>query len=198
MPAKLFQRSTPVTHRLAEQKPCLQAVPGRADRQVDHVPRLLSAQRGTDLLHALEHVAVADIGDLHPHVPLPHGPVEAQVAHAGDHHRVTRQAALLHEPGGQQGEDLVAVDDGPRAIDRQDPVGVSVEGKSEVELPLHDKRGEGAGVGRAALGVDVDPVGAGEDRLHVGAGSGEGQAVRPGTRPRERNRAAPAAQRGRP
>ena len=68
-----------------------------------------------------------------------HGQAEAEVGHDGDDHGVARQLAPLGQVEREEGQQDVAVDDGPAVVDRDDPVGVAVEGQAEVGLVLHDR-----------------------------------------------------------
>jgi hypothetical protein len=94
--------------------------------QLDDVPGLLAAEGPAALAQLLEHVAVADPGDGTSMPAVPHGLLEAVVGHDGDRDPVDL------EMGGRERYQLVAVDDGAGAVDREHAVAVAVEGEAEV------------------------------------------------------------------
>ncbi len=81
-----------------------------------------------------------------------------------------REQALVAQGEGEDGEDLVAVDDVALVVDRQAAVGVAVEGEAGVGTVLDDGTLEGPQVRRSAAVVDVEAVGGRVDRDHLGAG----------------------------
>ena len=132
-------------------------------------PRLLAAQRVPARGQGLEHVAVAHRGLDHVDAPLAHGQAEPQVGHHGDDHGVARQHAPLVAVEGEDGDQVVAVDQLAPVIDHQHPVGVAVEGDAQVGAPLDHVGLQVAGVGGPAAVVDVDAVGRPVDHVDLDA-----------------------------
>ena len=99
---------------------------------------------------------------------LTHGQGEAEVAHDRGNHGVGRQTMVLLQGQGEDGEDLVAVDEVALMIDCQTPIGVTVEGQPQVGALLDHLGLQDLGVGRSAGGVDVDAVWAVVDGDDVG------------------------------
>ncbi len=95
--------------------------------------------------------------------------LEPQVGHDGGHYAAARQAAGLGPGVGDDGHDLVAVDDLAALVADHQPVGVAVERDADVGAILAHRLGHGLGMGGAALVVDVGPVGRHPDRDHLGA-----------------------------
>ena len=94
---------------------------------------------------------------------------EAQVGHDRDHHGVAGQLARVRPGPGEQGQQLVPVDQRRRRrSDGQQPVGVAVEGQAQVRPVLDHRAGQGGGGGRAAPVIDVGPVGLAADGHHLG------------------------------
>ena len=86
-----------------------------------------------------------------------HGQPEAEVRHDRDHHGVVRAGApRAAQVEGADGDDVVAVDDGPGVVDGDQPVGVAVEGQAQ-RRPLRAARPawRSPGCVRAAVVVDV-------------------------------------------
>jgi len=70
---------------------------------------------------------------------------------------------------GDDGHDLVAVDDLPLLVADGQPVGVAVQGDADISAVFAHRLGQGARRGRAALVIDVAPIGADPDFLDLGA-----------------------------
>ena len=107
----------------------------------DHVAGLLAAEGVAARLHRLEHVAVADLGLAHADAGASHRLDEAEVAHHGRHDGVVDAAwPDSRMASARIGEDLVAVDDVARVVDRQAAVGVAVEREAGVGAVLEHGR----------------------------------------------------------
>ena len=108
----------------------------------DHVAALLAAEPGARDLHALEDVLVAD----RRADDLPAGRLDGLLQPAVREHRHDERAARqlpAREPvEGQDAEDLVAVDDPARRVDRDEPVGVAIEREADVGARRDDGLGE--------------------------------------------------------
>ena len=91
-------------------------------------------------------------------MPL-HGQTEAEVGHDGDHHGVAGQLAALGQVQREEGQEDVPVDHRTVVVDRDDPVGVPVEGQTKIGTSRDNDPRQFGGVGRAALLVDVDAIG---------------------------------------
>ena len=103
---------------------------------------LLAAEAGPRHLHPLEDVLVADgrpddlaAGRLDAVWRPPFERTETTSAPSGSD-------AALEPVEGEDPEDLVAVDDLAGRVDRDQPVGVAVEGEPDVRAALPDRRGE--------------------------------------------------------
>ena len=112
------------------------AVAGGHEAHVDDVAGLLAAERPAALAQRLEHVAVADRRgrDLDPRVA--HRGVEAVVGHHRHGDAVAGQAVGLAQVQRGERDQLVAVDDGAGAVDRQHAVAVAVEREADVVAAL--------------------------------------------------------------
>ena len=104
-------------------------------------------------------------------------------------------------PGaGDQGHDLVAVDDAPGLVHHADPVAVAVQRNADMGVVGNDRRGQGFGRRGAAVPVDVETVGRNGDRHDLGAEfeqHGRGNPVGSAVRAIDRNLEAVEAQFGR-
>ena len=81
----------------------------------------------------------------HDDAPLRHGQAEPEVGHHGHHHGVAGQLAALGQVQGEQGEQLVPVDQGAGVLHGQQAVGVTVEGQAQVGPVLDHGGGQGPG-----------------------------------------------------
>ena len=126
-------------------------------------------------------------------MPMP----EAEVGHHGGDDRVLGEPAVVAPVDGGDGDDLVAVDEPAVGIDRQHPVGVTIEGEPGVGTALDHRLLQVLRVGGPAPRVDVRAVGfvvehldgRAEGTQHLGGPHRRGavRAVeRPATRPRGR------------
>ncbi len=95
--------------------------------------------------------------------------LESAVRQHRHHESAARQGAAGEAVEGEDPEDLIAVDDLPGRIDRDQPIGIAVEGEADVGPGPHDRLGQGCRVRRPATDVDVDPVRIRMDDLDVGA-----------------------------
>jgi hypothetical protein len=99
---------------------------------------------------------------------LGHRLVEAEVRHHGHRNTIPREAPGRAQVQGAQRDQLVAIHHGARAVDRQHPVAIAVEGEAHVEAAGRHRLGKTLDVGGAIPLVDVAPVGLGPDALHAG------------------------------
>ena len=84
--------------------------------------------------------------------------LEAEIGHDGDDDAGPGEEPLLLPGSGDDGDELVAVDDPALLVDEHDPVGVAVERDADVGADLADLGGERLGRGRADVAVDVEAV----------------------------------------
>ena len=112
--------------------------------------RLLATEAQPVGVEGGQHVAVAHVGLEHGDAALLHGEAETEVGHDGHRDRVGGEAPALGQVEGEEREQHVAVDDGARVVDGDDPVGVAVEREAEVGLALDDGQRQLGRVGRAA------------------------------------------------
>ena len=131
--------------------------------------RLLAADIVTPGAHPFEHVAIAD-GGAHER-----DSVRLQISLKAEvrHHR-RDQAAAAKSPaavpgGGDQGHELVAVDDRARLVHDDQPVGIAIERNADIGAGFDHRPAQQAGIGRSATLVDVEAVGLDPDRDHVRA-----------------------------
>ena len=110
----------------------------------DDVAALLAAEDGSRHLHPLEDVLVTDGGP----DDLAAGPLddrlEAPVREDRHDQPAARQRVARQPVEGKDPEHLIAVDDPPGRIDRDEPVGVAVEGETRVRSGCDDGLGERA------------------------------------------------------
>ena len=107
----------------------------------DDVPGLLAAEHRPRDLHPLEDVLVAD----RRADDLAAGGLDRALQPAvrqDRHDEAAGQCVSLEPLEGEDAEDLVAVDDATRPIDRDQPVGVAVEGEADVGAALDDRPGQ--------------------------------------------------------
>ena len=120
--------------------------------------RLLAADAVAVLQHVLQHISVAHAGLFDVDARLLRKFKEAHVAHDGDDSGIVGKFPLLLELGGEDGNQLVAVDQFAALVHRKAAVGVPVEGDTEVEAVFADIFSQHVDVGGAAVIVDVDAV----------------------------------------
>ena len=146
-----------------------QPVARRGVIQENDVTGLLATQDGPALLHFLQHITVADSG-AHQADPLPgHAALQAQVAHHRADQHTTRQASLRVQVAGGNGQYVVAVHHPSGLIRQHQPIGVTVEGKTQVRAVVNNRLRHHLGMGGAAAGVDVAAVRLAIQRDHVRA-----------------------------
>ena len=141
----------------------------------------VGVERGQDV--TVPHVRLA-----HRDAAALHGEAEAEVRHHRDRHGVAAEPPPLGQVEREQREQDVAVDDAAALVDRDDPVGVAVEGEPEVGLVRDDGAGQLGRVGRPALVVDVGAVGRDVQGGHGRAELGEHAGARRRSRRRWRSR----------
>ena len=108
----------------------------------DDVAALLATEAGPRDLHPLEDVLVADgRPDDGPAGGLDGG-LEAAVREDRDDEGPAGQGVAAEALQGQHAEDLVTVDDVAGRVDRDEPVGVAVEGEPDVGAALGDRPGQ--------------------------------------------------------
>ena len=95
--------------------------------------------------------------------------LEAEIGHHGRDHAGLRQAAVRLPAFGDDGEQLVAVDDMAALVDDHHAVGVAVERDADVGAHLAHLAAERGEIGRAAFLVDVEAVRLDADRDDLGA-----------------------------
>ena len=127
------------------------------------------------LAERLEHVAVADRRLDHVDAGGLHRQAEPEVGHHGDDDRVVAQRAPVAQVAGADGDDVVAVDDGPGVVDGHRAVGVTVEGQPEIgAVRRRTAAASEAGVGGPHPALMLRPSGSVVDHDDVGAGRGRG------------------------
>ena len=143
---------------------------------------LLAAEDGARDLHPLEDVLVTDgCPDDLAAGRLDHA-LETAVREDRDDQPAARQVVAAQAVEGQDPEHLVAIDDASVRVDRDQPVGVAVEGEAGIGTGRDDRRGQRCRCGRSGVDVDVDAVRVGMD--HVDPGAGRLQDGAPDRRPR--------------
>ena len=108
------------------------AVAGGRKVAQDDVARLLAAERVAALGQRLEHVAVAHVGLDHLDAVLGHGQAEPEVRHHGDHDGVAVKLSPGPPVERAHRHDLVAVHQRAGVVDGQHPVGITVEGETDI------------------------------------------------------------------
>ena len=146
-----------------------QTVAGRGLVAEDQVTRLLAAQAVAAGVHGFEHRAIPDRGLHQVDSRRGHRPAQAQVGHHGDDERVADQQTSLGEIHGEQRHLAIAVDEAAVAVDGDQPVAVSVEGKTQVGALFGHRGLQRRRMDRAAAVIDVAAVGVAEQLGHVRA-----------------------------
>ena len=145
------------------------AVAGGREVGQDDVAGLLAADVEAVLAHVVEHVAVADRRAHERQRQALEIALEPVVGHHGGDDAGLRQPAVGLEGLGDDGEQLVAVDDVAVLVGDDHAVGVAVERDADVGAHLTHFATQFRGRGRAAIVIDVEAVGADPDRDHFGA-----------------------------
>ena len=122
------------------------------------MPGLLAADDAAGLEHALEHVSVADAGDLDLAADALHVLVEADVAHDGGGDQVVLETAFFLEHLCTDADHFVAVDDPALFVDRDQTVRIAVVRHAHERAFVDDRFAESFRVGGTAVLVDVEPV----------------------------------------
>ena len=149
------------------------AVAGRRVLEDDDVAALLAAEAGPADLHPLEDVLVADGRPDHLAAGRLDDRLEPAVREDRDDEGALGEHAALEPIEGEDPEHLVAVDDPTRAVDRDQPIGVAVEGEPDVGAASLDLRGERGRRRGPGVDVDVHAVGLVVDDLDGRAGGRE-------------------------
>ncbi len=131
------------------------------------MPRLLAPEGPAAPAELVEHVAVAYGGDRHLDPGRGHCRVEAVVGHHGHSDAVAWETPVPAQVGRGERHELVPVDHGPGAVDREHPVTVAVEREADVVPPAPYLLDQPVQVRRAAAGVDVDAVGLGRNHRRL-------------------------------
>src|SRR5262249_55788031 len=120
------------------------------------------------LAHVLHDVAVADGGAHQRQTDLTQVALEPQVGHDGCDNAISCQSAAPVPALGNDGHDLIAVDDAALLVDDHDPVGVAVERHTNVGAHLAHLLAYRLRGGGTALEVDVVAVWLNPDLDHLG------------------------------
>ena len=131
---------------------------------------LLAAEGETALVHALQHVPVADGGLFDTDAVIGHRAMQAEVAHDRGDESVVGELPTVFERDGEDSHDLIAVDDLAGSVHGKAPVGVAVVRDAEVGAVRDDSCRKLVEVCRADAVVDVQSVGIGADDRHACAG----------------------------
>ena len=131
---------------------------------------LLAAEGETALVHALQHVPVADGGLFDTDAVIGHRAMQAEVAHDGGDEGIVGELTAVFERDGEDRHDLIAVDDLAGSVHGKAPVGVAVVRDAEVGAVRDDSCRKLVEVCRADAVVDVQSVGIGADDRHACAG----------------------------
>ena len=124
----------------------------------DDVTGLLAAKREPVRIHRLKDVAVTDLGLVDVNVVLTHRQDEAEVAHDRRDDGVGGQAMVLLQSQGEDGDDVVAVDDVAIVVDGQAAVGIAVEGQAHIGPDLDNLGLQLLRVSGTAALVDIEAV----------------------------------------
>ena len=132
-------------------------------------PGLLTAEGPGLLLQFDQDVAVADVGLDDRDAGVGHRAVQAEVAHGRDDQSPAERVAF-EEVAREEDHEVVAVAHVALGVDRDQSVGVAVEGETQVGVQFEHVRDEVFDVGRAAVLVDVATVRLVVDRRDARAG----------------------------
>src|SRR6185437_4476710 len=148
---------------------CDEAVAGGGVVGQDDVAGRLAADVVALRAHLLDHVTVADRRAHEAQALRGEMPLETEIRdHGRDDARIL-QAAVFLPALGDDGEQLVAVDDMPALVDDEHAVGVAVERNADVGAHLAHLARQRVEIGRAAVLVDVEAVRIDADRNDLGA-----------------------------
>ena len=130
---------------------------------------LFAAERGAELLHPFEDVAVADPRPLQPDPRVGQHPLQAHVAHHRGHHHAARQRAARRQVAGADRHDDIAVHDPAAFVHGDHPVGVAIVGEPDLRAGGDDGLLQLGRVRGTAADVDARAVGLGVQRDDFGA-----------------------------
>ena len=133
----------------------------------DDMARLLPAQHGAGAFHGLDDMPVADRRADDAAAGALDGPDQAVVAHDRNHQRPLGQGAVRKPLERADAHHPVPVDDVASLADRDEAVGVAVEGETHVQSLGPHQVGQAGRVGRAAADVDIRPIGIDMDGDHL-------------------------------
>ena len=137
------------------------------------MPRLFAAEGRTLTRERFEHVPIAHRGLDHIDATRLHREAKAEVAHHRHRHRVASQYTASVAIDGADGDDVIAVDELTAVVDCEHPVGVAVEGQTEIGFAFDDCSLQIVGIRRPAMVIDIAPVGCVVDDLDVGTDRGQ-------------------------
>ena len=124
----------------------------------DHVAGLFAAEIVTVLAHMFEDVAIADGGAGQSEADAAEIALEAEIGHDGGDDARLGEAAIILPAFGDDGHELVAIDDLALFIDDDDAVGVAIERDADIGAHFADLADDGIGRGGADIAVDVEAV----------------------------------------
>src|SRR5262249_55953963 len=126
-----------------------------AGRLAAHVTSLLA--------HLLEHVAIADGRAQERYTDTSEITLETEIGHDGGNDARASEAPVLLPAFGDDGEELISVDDTTAFVDDDHAVGVAVERNPDIRPHLAHLECERIGDRAAAFLVDIEPVGLNAD-----------------------------------
>ena len=135
---------------------------------------LLAAEGVALRPHLLEDVAIADGSRHDVDAVVLHRDAEAEVGHHCRDHGVARERASVAHAQGEDGQDLVAVDDIAFRVDREATIRVTIMRDADVGSMLDNGRDEVVQVSAAAALIDVEAVRRRMDGHHARARAAHG------------------------
>ncbi|MNF62286.1 hypothetical protein D3C84_439630 [compost metagenome] len=143
-------------------------IAGSGVLEADDMPGVFTPYCPVTLQQLGNDVTVTDIGPHERNLQLGARQLQTQVAHQRTDHTTLQRAALLQVTSNDE-QQLVTVDNGPRVIDHQYAITVTIKGNTQVSLLSQDSRLQLPHMGRAAVIIDVQAIGLRGEHHHLGA-----------------------------
>src|SRR4051812_42380561 len=107
------------------------------------------------LAHVLDDIAVADLRARKTKALVPKEALKAEIGHDGRDDTVAAQLLALGPAFGDDGHQLIAIDDRTVFVHDDDAVGIAIERDADIGAHLVDLLLQGDRAGRATIQIDI-------------------------------------------